>query len=141
MRRYGRKISFNNKSKYDGFRGPYALANNLLRQYLNFCEGIWSSLVDSFFCSENSTRYYQGLNHFFRRKWEFFYNGITKWVQYGYYSIVRQDSFVFKHKGIEKYHYTKIQSKKPNGFNVAITEFLGRICFLKRKYLSSFLFT
>ena len=48
MRRYGRKISFNNKSKYDGLRGPYTLANNLLRRYLNFCEGIWASLVDSF---------------------------------------------------------------------------------------------
>ena len=30
-------------------RGPYALANNLLRRYLNFCEGIWSLLIDSFF--------------------------------------------------------------------------------------------
>ena len=48
MRRYGRKISFSDKCKYDGLRGPYALANNLLRWYLNFCEGIWSSLVDSF---------------------------------------------------------------------------------------------
>ena len=45
---YGRKISLNNKNKYYGFRGPYALPNNLLRQYLNFCEGILSSLVDSF---------------------------------------------------------------------------------------------
>ena len=48
MRRYGRKISFSDKCKYDGLRGPYALANKLLRRYLNFCEGIWSSLVDSF---------------------------------------------------------------------------------------------
>ena len=48
MRRYGRKMSFNNKSKYDGLRGSYTLANNLLRRYLNFCEGIWASLVDSF---------------------------------------------------------------------------------------------
>ena len=49
MRRHSRKISFNNQSKYDGLRGPYALANNLLRRYLNFCEGILASLVDSFF--------------------------------------------------------------------------------------------
>ena len=27
---------------------PYALANNLLRRYLNFCEGILPSLVDTF---------------------------------------------------------------------------------------------
>ena len=45
---YGRKISFNNKNKYDGLRGPYVLPNNLLQRYLNFCEGILSSLVDSF---------------------------------------------------------------------------------------------
>ena len=47
FRRYGHKISFSNKSKYDGLRGPYALANNLLQRYLNFCEGILTSLIDS----------------------------------------------------------------------------------------------
>ena len=49
MRRYGRKISFSDKCKYDGLQGPYALANNLLRRYLNFCKGILFLLVDSFF--------------------------------------------------------------------------------------------
>ena len=49
MRRYGCKISFNNKSKYDGLRGLHTHANNLLRRYLNFCEGILTSLIDSFF--------------------------------------------------------------------------------------------
>ena len=48
MRRYGHKISFNNKSKYDSLRGPYALANNFLRRYLNFRDGILPSLIDSF---------------------------------------------------------------------------------------------
>ena len=49
LQRYGHKISFNNKSKYDGLRRPYTLANNPLRRYLNFCEGILTSLIDSFF--------------------------------------------------------------------------------------------
>ncbi|XP_050253766.1 probable disease resistance protein At5g66900 [Quercus robur] len=50
LRRYSHKICFSN-NKYDGLREPYTLANNLLRQYLNFCEGILPSLV-LFFCSE-----------------------------------------------------------------------------------------
>ena len=55
MRRYGCKISFSNLSKYDGLRGLYALTNNLLRQYLNFCEGIWALLVDYFLVGTFST--------------------------------------------------------------------------------------
>ena len=48
MWRHGCKISFSNKSKYNGLQGPHALANSLLRWYLNFCEGILPSLIDSF---------------------------------------------------------------------------------------------
>ena len=57
MRRHGYKISFNNKSKYDGLRGSHALANSFLRRYLNFCEGILSSLVDSFFLVDRGSSF------------------------------------------------------------------------------------
>ena len=49
---YSHKISFNNNSKYDGLQGPYALGNNFLQRYLNFCEGILPLLVDSFLVVE-----------------------------------------------------------------------------------------
>ena len=94
---YGRKISFNNKNKYDGLRGPYVLPNNLLQRYLNFCEGILSSLVDSFLVV-NST--------FFSERYPYGHaqGGESRMVALAPFLIIKKNVFGFSKKKTKKKH-------------------------------------